>query len=84
MTGEENLDALAEKDFMKHWKEVVKELGLIFNQVQKEISDHYKGIVDADKNADKAKKAQERAAKKAIEAVEKAREEAVAARAIQS
>ena len=30
MTGEENLDALAEKDFMKQWKEVVKEMAPIF------------------------------------------------------
>ncbi|KAM6500228.1 hypothetical protein JOM56_003242 [Amanita muscaria] len=59
MTGTENLDALAEKDFKRHWKEVVKELGPIFKRIRKEISDHYKDIVDSDK----AKKAQEKAAK---------------------
>ncbi|KAM6499488.1 hypothetical protein JOM56_004996 [Amanita muscaria] len=80
MTGTENLDALAEKDFKRHWKEVVKELGLIFKRIRKEISDHYKDIVDSDK----AKKAQEKAAKKAVAASEKARkrsarEEAAAA-----
>ncbi|KAM6497737.1 hypothetical protein JOM56_005685 [Amanita muscaria] len=80
MTGTENLDALAEKDFKRHWKEVVKELGPIFKRIRKEISDHYKDIVDSDK----AKKAQEKAAKKAVAASEKARkrsarEEAAAA-----
>ena len=40
MTGEKNLDALAEKNFMKHWKEVVKELVPTFKQIQSKISDH--------------------------------------------
>jgi hypothetical protein len=33
MTGEENLDVLAEKDFMKHWKKVTKELAPVFKQI---------------------------------------------------
>ena len=37
MTSKENLDALAEKDFRKHWKEVVKELTPIFKQIRDEI-----------------------------------------------
>jgi hypothetical protein len=87
MTGAENLDALAEKDFMKNWKEVTKELAPVFKRIRKGIADHYKDIADANKNAKKAKTAQERAAKKATEAAEKvrkqvAREEAAATRAI--
>lgn len=85
MTGVENLDALAEKDFMKQWKEVVKELSPIFKQIRSGISDHEKGIAQAAKNVEKARKAQERATKKAAEAAEKAkkkgeREVAAAAR----
>jgi len=87
MTGTENLDALAEKGFIRNWKEVAKELQPIFKWIQKRITDHYKDIVDADKRADKARKAQERTAKKAMKAAEKewkqaAREEAAATRAI--
>jgi hypothetical protein len=33
MTSEENLDVLAEKDFMKHWKDVTKELALILKWI---------------------------------------------------
>jgi hypothetical protein len=33
MTSEENLDALTQKDFMKHWKEVMKELAPKFKQL---------------------------------------------------
>jgi hypothetical protein len=33
MTGTENLDALAEKDFARNWKEVMKELQPIFKQI---------------------------------------------------
>ncbi len=49
MTGAENLDALAEKDFMKHWKEVVKELAPTFKRIRKEISDHNKAVAAADR-----------------------------------
>jgi hypothetical protein len=85
MTGRENLDALAEKDFMKQWKEVVKELVPIFKQIWNKISEHEKGVAQAAKNAQKARKEQERAAKKVAEVAEKARkkverEEAAAAR----
>ena len=47
MTGAENLDALAEHDFMKHWKEVMKELAPIFKYICKEISEHDKKVVVA-------------------------------------
>jgi hypothetical protein len=76
MTCEENLDALAEKDFMKHWKEVMKELAPVFKQIRSEISEHEKGIAQDAKNAEKAKKKAERDAKKAAEVAEKARKKA--------
>ena len=76
MTGEENLDALAEKDFMKHWKEVMKELMPVFKQIRSEISEHEKRIAQVAKNAEKAKKKAERDAKKAAEVAEKARKKA--------
>jgi len=47
MTGAENLDALAEHDFMKHWKEVMKELAPIFKRIRKEINEHDKKIAAA-------------------------------------
>lgn len=85
MTGAENLDALAEKDFMKQWKDVVKELAPIFKRIWGEINNHEKVIVQAAKDAEKARKEQERATKKVAEVAEKARkkaarEEAMAAR----
>jgi DDE superfamily endonuclease len=85
MTGEENLNALAEKDFMRKWKDVVKELAPTFKQIRGTIGDHEKQMAQAAKNADRARKEQERATKKALAAAEKAkkkaaREEAAAAR----
>ena len=47
MTGTENLDALAEHNFMKHWKEVMKELEPIFKHIRKEINEHDKKVVAA-------------------------------------
>ena len=47
MTGAKNLNALAEHDFMKHWKEVMKELALIFKCICKEINKHDKKIAAA-------------------------------------
>src|ERR1700733_9725321 len=38
ITGAKNLDALAESDFMKQWKGVMKELAPIFKQICKKIS----------------------------------------------
>ena len=81
MTGTENLDALAEKDFMKQWKEVAKELVPIFKRIRKEIGDHDKSIAQAAKDVDKARKAEERAAKKAAAEAEKARKKAARAEA---
>lgn len=81
MTSAENLDALAKNDFLKHWKEVVKELGPIFKQIRKEISEHEKGVAKAARDADKARKAEERAAKKAAAEAEKARKKATRAEA---
>jgi hypothetical protein len=51
MTGTENLDALAEKDFMKIWKDVMKELGPRLKQIRKEISDHSKAAAEANRRA---------------------------------
>jgi hypothetical protein len=78
MTGAENLDALAENDFRKLWKEVAKEMRPIFKRRQKNIADHYRKIADERKKAAKVQKAQERAAKKAAGAAEKARKQAAA------
>jgi hypothetical protein len=47
MTGAENLDALAEKDFMKHWKDVMKELAPTLKRIRRDITDHYKSIAAA-------------------------------------
>jgi hypothetical protein len=76
MTSSENLDALAEKDFMKQWKDVTKELAPIFKRIRNEISNHEKEIVDAAKRVEKARKEAERAAKKAAAVAEKARKKA--------
>ncbi|KAM6489623.1 hypothetical protein JOM56_014945 [Amanita muscaria] len=51
MTGAENLNALAEQDFMKRWKEVMKELAPIFKRIRKEISDDSKAAAAAVKKA---------------------------------
>jgi hypothetical protein len=42
MTAVENLDALAKKDFMKHWKDVMKQLAPNLKEIRKEISEHSK------------------------------------------
>jgi hypothetical protein len=47
MTGDENLDALAEHDFKKHWKEVMKELAPIFKCIRKKITEHDKEVAVA-------------------------------------
>jgi len=47
MTDAKNLDALAEHDFMKHWKEVIKELAPICKHICKEISEHDKKVAVA-------------------------------------
>jgi hypothetical protein len=47
MTGAENLDALAESDFMKHWKVLVKELAPVLKRIRKKITDHEKAIAAA-------------------------------------
>jgi hypothetical protein len=66
MTGVENLNALAEKDFMRKWKDIVKELAPTFKQIRGAISDHEKQMVQAAKNVDRAQKEQERATKKVL------------------
>jgi hypothetical protein len=55
---------------------VVKEAVPIFKQIQTNISKHKKGIAQAAKNAEKARKEQERATKRATEVAEKARKKA--------
>ena len=51
MTATENLDALAEKDFKKHWKAVIKELAPKFKGIRNKIKNHEKAITVANRAA---------------------------------
>jgi hypothetical protein len=78
MTGAENLDALAEHDFMKHWKEVMKELAPIFKHIHKEISKHDKEVAAAAAAERKTARAEDRVGiedKLVVEAGHRARKE---------
>jgi hypothetical protein len=78
MIGSKNLDVLTEKDFMRNWKEVMKELGLIFKWIK---------TLHTWIKMPRRQRRHRRAAKRAAEAAKKvrkqaAREEATVIRAI--
>ena len=54
MAATENLDTLAERDFKKSWKAVVKELVPKFKGIRKKIMNHEKAVIVANRAAARA------------------------------
>jgi hypothetical protein len=54
ITATENLDALAERDFKKSWKAVMKKLAPKLKEIWKKITNHEKAITAASRAAARA------------------------------